>query len=98
MLYTQLINLYVILDYEKFTMWELPDKLNVDEEPTKVLPEDSPDNEKLNTIISTCTMLEDLLLPISEPSTFIRKVKNFLFDRTLGYFDYVLYLLRIDAH
>jgi hypothetical protein len=89
-LYTQLTDLYVLLEYEKFTLWELPDKLNVEKELTKVLPEDSPDNEKLNNIISSCTILEDLLIPISEPSTFIRKVKNLFCDRTLGYFDYVL--------
>lgn len=88
----------MLLEYEKYTLWELPEKLSADDEPTKVLPEDSPENERLNAIVATCTTIEQLLIPVSESSSPVARLKNFLFDRTLGYFDYVLPLVSIDEN
>eukprot|EP01022_Parablepharisma_sp_SALTPOND_P028483 TRINITY_DN71038_c0_g1_i1.p1 TRINITY_DN71038_c0_g1~~TRINITY_DN71038_c0_g1_i1.p1 ORF type:complete len:560 (+),score=41.95 TRINITY_DN71038_c0_g1_i1:670-2349(+) len=84
-------NTYLIFEYEKFTLWEFPEKFNYTDDPSKPLPEDSPDNDKAKRIIETCDSLERFLIPIAEPSSIFRRVYNFLFDHTLGYSDYVIY-------
>ena len=79
----------LIYEYERFTIWEFPEKFSYTEDPSKPLPEDSPDNYKVNKIVETCESLEQFLIPISQPQTIFKKVYNFLFDKTLGYSSYV---------
>jgi len=81
----------LIYEYERFTLWEFPEKFSYNEDPSKPLPEDSPDNLKVKKIIETCEIIEKLLTPIANPTNLYRRIMNFIFDKTLGYSDYVFF-------
>ena len=82
-------NTYLIFEYDKFSIWETPMKFDYEEDPAIPLPEDGSDSYKINAILNTCKRLEEKLIPIAKPKGIIRKIYNFLFDKTLGYCDYV---------
>ena len=71
------------------SLWNFPERFNYTDDPVKPLLEDTPGGYKVNTIIQSCKQIEDLLKPIAEPQSTFRKIYNFIFDRTLGYSDYV---------
>jgi len=91
-------NTSVILGEEKLSLWEFPDKFNYSDEIEKPILEDTPEGYKANIIIGTCNTLEQLITPIVEPKSRLRKLYNLFFDKTLGHSDYVVFILIIDAY
>ncbi len=91
-LYSQMNDTNVIFEYERFSLWEFPEKFSYIEDPSRPLPEDSPDNNKVKHVVEICEEIEALLRPIAEPAGLFKNLCNLLFDKTLGYADYVCWL------
>ena len=85
-------NISLIVEYENVTLWELPELQRHFEDSIKPSLTAKFDNNKIKTVLETCENLESFLLPIAEPKGIFRKLYNFLFDKTLGYLEYVNFI------
>jgi len=79
----------IICEYEKYNLWEFPEKFNYTDDPARPIFEDSPDNKRAKAIIDYCQAMISLLHPIAEPSNIFIWIYNYLFISILGHLDYV---------
>ncbi len=80
---------YLVLNDNKYALWDAMEQLQEVHRGGRAHFEDDPESEKAKTILLQCELIVKCLRRVSEPANILISLYDLLFERTLGYTDYV---------